>query len=53
VATTKTGFCVFSDPSKRQHRDVLAVDMFSGNVQEFMLLLAVESGSPVGIDGNG
>jgi hypothetical protein len=32
---------------------VLAVDMFVGNVQEFMLLLAVEEGFPVGMNGNG
>jgi hypothetical protein len=32
---------------------VLAVDMLSGNVQEFKLLLALERGFPVSIDGNG
>jgi len=32
---------------------LLAVDMLIGNVQEFMLLLAVERGFPVSINGNG
>jgi hypothetical protein len=34
-------------------RILLAVDMLIGNVQEFKLLLAVERGFPVSINGNG
>jgi hypothetical protein len=42
-----------SNTKLEQYPPFLAVDMLIGNVQEFMLLLALERGFPVGINGNG